>query len=202
MITERGTIKTSTPITEQVNKELNKRVFALSIVYIILSAIFLALGFVIYLLTEDSYGLVLLVCGAILCACGIIMIGAVRTAKNLNLKRQKVDEAEFFRDHLMAYEYTNGELTTTSKIYYSWLIKIKETPNYLFLYNTRATAFAVDKNALPLSELNTIRMLLGRPVAGDTQVTVQPPVQTPEPTASDSVEPAEPFTDITDNKEE
>ncbi|MDE6075105.1 MAG: YcxB family protein, partial [Clostridia bacterium] len=173
MITEKGTIKTSTPLTLQVHNELNKKVFGLSIAYIVLGAIMLALGFVVYILTEDSYGIVLLVCGAILCACGIIILVAVRSAKNLTLKHQKVDEAEFFRDHLMAYEYTDGELTTTSKIYYNWIIKIRETANYLFLYNTKATAIAVDKNSLPLSELNTIRMLLGRPIVGEAQAPVQ-----------------------------
>ncbi|MDE6791038.1 MAG: YcxB family protein [Clostridia bacterium] len=202
MITEKGTIKTSTPLTEQVHKELNKKPFVLSILYIVLGAIILALGFVVYLLTEDSYGIVLLACGTIILACGIIILVAVRSAKNLTLKRRKVDEAEFFRDHLMAYEYTDGELTTTSKIYYSWLIKIRETANYLFLYNTKATAVAVDKNSLPLNELSTIRMLLGRSAAGAAQVPVQVPEQSVETPTAAEVPPEEPFTDLKENKEE
>lgn len=203
MITEKGTIKTSTPLTEQVTKELNKTVFKLSIFYIVGGAIVLALGIFVYVLSkaQDAYGSILTVCGIIICACGIVVLAAVRSAKNLNLKYRKVDEAEFFRDHFMAYEYTNGELTTTSKIYYNRLIKIKETANYLFLYNTKATAIAVDKNSLPLNELNTIRMLLGRPVAGAAQAPVQVPAQSVEAPAAE-VPPEEPFKDMTENKEE
>ncbi|MDE7076760.1 MAG: YcxB family protein, partial [Clostridia bacterium] len=166
----------------QVHKELNKKVFAFSILYIVAGAMLLALGIIIYVLSGDFYvnssGNVMSICGMIILAGGIVILSAVRSAKNSNLKYQKVDEAEFFRDHFMAYEYTDGELTTTSKIYYNRIIRIKETANYLFLYNTKATAIAVDKNSLPLSELNTVRMLLGRPVAGAAQDTVQVPDQT------------------------
>lgn len=204
MITEKGTIKTSTPITEQVNKELNKRVFKLSIFYIVGGAIVLALGIFVYVLSkaQDAYGSVLMLCGIICIACGIVVLSAVRSAKNLNLQHRKVDEAEFFRDHFMAYEYTDGELTTTSKIYYNRIFRIKETANYLFLYNTKATAVAVDKNSLPINELNTIRMLLGRPVAGAAQVPVQFPAQNVDTPAAAEVPPEEPFTDMTDNKQE
>ena len=209
MITENGTVKTSTPITEQVTKELNKKVFVLSIVYIVLGAIFLALGFVVYMFTEDSYGIVLLACGTIILFCGIFMLVSHNATKNATLKYKKVDEVEFFRDHLTLYEYTDGELTTTSKIYYKWILRIKETQNYLFLYNTRVTAIAVDKNSLPISELNTIRMLLGRPMVAVAQTPVQAPVPTPvqnvqnaETPTEAEVPPEEPFKDLTDNKEE
>lgn len=181
MITESGAVKTSTPITEQVMKELNKNVFVLVIVYTVLGAIIMPLGFVLYILAEDSYGLVLLVCGTIILMCGIFMIVSHNANKNATLKYRKVDEVEFFRGYFMFYEYTDGELTTTSKIYYSRIAKIKETQNFIFLYNTKVTAVAVDKNSLPLSELNTVRMLLGRPVAAQPSVQSEAPAQGNEP---------------------
>lgn len=199
MITENGAVKTSTPITEQVSKELNKKVFILSIIYIVFGAIILALGFAFYVFTTEgeSFGLILLVCGTIILLCGIIMVVNHGAVKKATLKYKKVDEVEFYRDYLMLYEYTDGELTTTSKIYYGWVLKIKETANYLFLYNTRATAVAVDKNSLPLTELNTVRMLLGRPVvAGQTPTA---------PSAADYVEPAavadDPFKELSTESE-
>ncbi|MDE7162621.1 MAG: YcxB family protein [Clostridia bacterium] len=207
MITERGTIKTSTNLDEKLYIELNGKLRKQCIAYIIIGALLaplgiLGLGVDIYKGEDITSGTVVLAAGVAIIFLGIFFLIYYKNFNRAAVKMNRVEEVEFFNGYLMEYEYTDGELTSTNKVYYKWLLRIRETKSYLFLYNTRVTAIAVDKNALPLSELNTIRMLLGRPVAGGTQVTVQPPVQTPEPTASDSVEPAEPFTDITDNKEE
>lgn len=86
--------------------------------------------------------------------------------------------------------YTDGEHTSTNKVYYKWLVKIKETQNFLFLYTTRATAIAVDKNSLPPSELNTVRGLLKRV-----------PKTAPAPNVNKPDKPAEPFADMTENKD-
>lgn len=201
MITENGAVKTSTPITEEVQKELNKSTFILSIIYIVIGAVILAGGFVLYVLTEDSFGLILLVCGTIICAMGIILTVSHQSVKNNTLKYKKVDETEFFRDHVMVCEYVDGELITTTKLYYNRILRIKETPNYLFLFNTRATAVAVDKNSLPVAELNTILSLLGRVPKPVPAQGVQPAALPTEP-AVPPAEPADPFADMQGGKDE
>ena len=170
MITEKGGIKSSTPIDERAVKELNKSSFTLGIVYTVGGSIMIALWLILLVAetlegTGESFTL-LLCLGILFLFLGIIMI----TSRNKILKnstmRKTVDEVEFFRDFMILREYVNGEHVSTSKIYYGWLVKVKETANYIFMYNTAATAVSVDKASLPPQELNAVRKLLGRPAIG------------------------------------
>lgn len=196
MITEKGTIKTSVKIDGKVQDELNRNGRILCVVYIIVGAVLSAggLALCVWEVFKDSdggFGTLLLTVGLILLFCGIFLIFILNNAKKATGKRERVEHAEFFDDYLIERVYTDGEHTSTNKVYYKWLVKIKETQNFLFLYTTRATAIAVDKNSLPPSELNTVRGLLKRV-----------PKTAPAPNVNKPDKPAEPFADMTENKDD
>lgn len=195
MITEKGTIKTSVKIDGKVQDELNKTSRLLGLIYIVLGAVLTAGGLAlcvweVFNNSDDIWGTTVLVVGMILLFGGIFVLIVCDKAKKATCKFARVEEVEFFPDYLIERVYTDGEHTSTNKVYYKWLVKIKETQNFLFLYNTRVTAVAVDKN-VPPSELNTIRSLLkGVPQAA------------PAPAPRETEMPAEPFADMTENKDD
>ncbi len=172
MITEKGTVKTSTQLNERMHSQLNGATRALSITLIVLGGLVLLAGFII-LIASDNDALTFLILGSVSLIFGIVTV--VSQASILKQIRQsnRVEEAEFFRDYLILREYADGEHVSTTKIYYKWLVRVKETSNYLFLYNTRVTAVPVEKSTLPINELNAVRKLLGRPAVGPA-VSVQP----------------------------
>ena len=164
MITEKGTIKSSTPIDERTIKELNKTPHTLGIVYTVGGAILLALWLIVLIAetlegTYESFDLFLFL-GAVFLGLGIFMLASCNKLVKSSMQRKKVDEVEFFRDHMIVREYTNGEHTSTTKIYYKWIVKTKETHNYLFIYNTNVTALSVDKTQLTPQEFAAVKNLL------------------------------------------
>ena len=167
MITENGTVKTSVKHDEKLFEELNKNVRILGIICLVAGAIIfvcgvLVLGVNIYEGTNDSDSYVLLGLSAMFIFLGVFYILMCKNSAKAAVKMNRVEHLEFFEGYLIEKEYTDGEHTSTNKVYYKWLVRIRETKNYLFLYNTRVSAIAVDKNSLPPNELDTIRSLLGK----------------------------------------
>ncbi len=167
MITEKGTVKTSIVHDEKVYSELNKSMHNLGILYIVCGAIIFVLGLLLIGITaleglEDSSNFILIVVGAVFVVLGIFFLIMCSKSAKTALQYKRTQELEFFGDYLLEKGYTDGEHTSTNKIYYKWIVRVKETANFIFLYNTRATALAVDKNSLPPEELNTIRSLVGK----------------------------------------
>lgn len=167
MITEKGTVKTSVKHDVKLYAELNKTVRNLGIVCLVAGAVIfvcavLVLGINIYENTDETDGYITLGLSALCIFLGVFYILLCKNAAKAALKLNRVEELEFFGDYFIEREYTDGEHTATNKVYYKWLVKIRETKNFLFLYNTRVTAAAVDKNSLPPEELNTILAHLGR----------------------------------------
>lgn len=171
MITENGTIKTSVKLDEKVCAELNKNVRNVGIISLIAGAVIFVCGVLVLCIniieeTSDADSYVLLGLSALFIALGVIYVMMCKNISKNAVKMNRVEHLEFFEGYLIEREYTDGEHTSTNKVYYKWLVRIRETKNYLFLYNTRATAVAVDKSSIPQSELNTIRALLkGEPLA-------------------------------------
>lgn len=166
MITEKGSIKVATEHTAQMNKELNKPTLIFGIVTAIVGGLILLTSTIIYVVQENaSLPLSWITIGTVLLICGIIATVSAKNINNLN-GVTRVEEAEFFEGYIINREYENGEHLVTAKVYYNRIIKYKETKNYIFLYNTRVTAIAVDKNKLAMQELNAVRSLLGHPVSG------------------------------------
>lgn len=197
MITEKGNVKSSVKIDEKVQDELNKTTRILGIVYIALGAVLTAGGLVVCFLeaywnSDDFIGTLLLMVGLILLVGGICVNVLCKNLRKTVTKFARVEEVEFYDNYLIERVYTDGEHTSTNKVYFKWIVKIKETQNYLFLYPSRAAAIAVNKS-LPPNELNVVRALLKG---------VPQPVPAQSVQNTDADKPAEPFADMTDNKEE
>ena len=200
MITKNGTISVATQVTEDVQKEFNKPNFILGVVYTVLGSLVLCLGFIVLLIylfydsSAYSNAYLMIGFGALFLILGITLL--ITCNANLKAFRQasRVEEIEFFNDFMMARGYENGELICTMKIYYSKIVRRRETANYMFLYTSRASAVLFDKNNLPLNELNTVRGLLNKktmpaPVQ-NYQFETQPVPQDPFADFSQSVSPA------------
>ncbi len=201
MLTERGTVKTSVKLDEKLYCELNKNLRTLGILYIVIGAVLTAVGvFVLGIAIYeneivDYYDILIFVLGIVFIFIGIFFRLYYKNFNAAASKMNRIEEVEFFDGYFMEYEYTEGELTSTNKVYYKWIVKVRETKNYLFLYNTRVTAVAVDKNSLPLNEFNTVLSLLGRaPKTAPAQN-----IQTENAPAQNDVSPAEPFADLKQN---
>ncbi len=186
MITETGTVKTAAEISTEVHKELNRTNFILSIVYTVCGAFLFIIGLVMAVMQivmpdeneswTESY--LFLVLGLILFVCGIFIIYLRSKAIKSAQKYKTVEENEFFRDYFISKQYVNGEHLVTAKVYYNRLVTFRETKNYLFLYNTRATATAVDKRTVTAEELNAIKNLISQGMAKARQNVAAPVEQT------------------------
>ncbi len=195
MVTEKGTIKVSAKIDENVQKEFNGNLLTMGILYTVIGGILLALGFVLYVVYvamdgESSIGLLPLFLGAVFLCLGIIMLVARSKALKGVHRFENVQEVEFFSDHLIARKYTNGEHVASEKLYYGWLVNVRETQTYIFLCDTKTTAIVVDKRVMQPNELNTVKSLLGR---GAAQIVQPQPVQPQQVVES---EPTDPFADF------
>lgn len=177
MITEKGSIKTATELNEDACKALNKNTLTLGIIYTVCGAILTVLGIVVVIF-DLTFNIVILVVGVMLLTLGIILLCSYNQTLKSACKQKKTDEVEFFNDHLILNEFIDGELITTSKFYYKWAVKIHETPCYLFIYNTKATAICIDKRKLSLNEFATVRGVLNSKVRF-TPVALPEDVKTP-----------------------
>lgn len=192
MITEKGTVKTAAEINAEVQKEMNKTNFILSIVYTVCGAVLFIIGLVFIVMDiitdverEDmAEGYLFFVLGLILFVCGIIVIVARSKAIKNADKHKTVEENEFFRDHFISRQYVDGEHLVTAKVYYDRLATFRETKNYIFLYNTRVTATAVDKRKLTPEELAAVKDLVARGMANARTGAqpAQPAAQPAQPT--------------------
>ncbi len=197
MITERGAVKVKTVMNDDVQKELNKTNFTLSIVYIVVGSI-LILAFIIGYVLSDIIEYSPLTSGFFL-TLGVFMlffgiIINVGCKKNLNVLRQKqqVEEMEFYGDYLICREYEYGEQVSVNKLYYGRVVRIKETKSFIFIYNTNVTALAVDKRTVDFNELTAIRSLLQKvgkvaPVVTNAAPVASAPAMTPPPDPFDNV---------------
>lgn len=163
MITEKGSVKTAAAVNGELQKELTKATYILSLVYIVLGAVVLVLGILLYVIGEDgedsALAYFLLIAGVFFLLLGIVMLIMRNRQIKDTAKVVKVEENEFFQDYLITKEYVDGEHLSTAKVYYSRLVMLRETKNYIFLYNTRVTALSVDKRTITPDEAAVVRSL-------------------------------------------
>lgn len=168
MTTEKGTVKSTVRLDGGVIKTLNKNSLVLGIVCIILGAVTFALGLYVFVNSlvamlndaEENPDYTVLICGVIVLMVGIFAVIAYNNAAVQADKQPKVEEDEFFNDYILSKEYINGEHISTTKTYYSWILKVKDTPAYLFLYPTKVTAYCINKASLTPEELNIVYNLI------------------------------------------
>ncbi|MDE7301612.1 MAG: YcxB family protein [Clostridia bacterium] len=166
MITDKGTIKVSTVMNDDVHRELNHTNYILSIIYIVIGAVLLVAYIALETIFEDSplFGDYFICCvlGVMLLVFGIIVLLGHKKNLALMRSRQQVEEHEFFGDHFICREYEFGELVSVNKLYYGRIVRKRETKSFIFLYNTNVTALAIDKRTIDFSELSAIRALLNK----------------------------------------
>lgn len=162
MITESGTIKVSTEMSEKVQKEFIKSTRTIGLVFTVIGAIgvafFLVLEIIAVFYEYDHEGMfVILIMESGLLGLGIgllVLVGkTVKAAGTIN----RTFVYEFCKDYFTASEILNGEQVSSAKIYNSSIKKVKETKGYLFIYVNAASACPVDKCGLSEAELNMLR---------------------------------------------
>lgn len=163
MITEKGSVKTATAVNGELQKELTKVSKVLSLVYTVIGAVVLVLGILLFVIGEDeedgTLAYFMLIAGVFLLFLGVLMLILRNRQVKETAKVVKVEENEFFQDYLITKEYIDGEHISTAKVYYSRLVMLRETKNYIFLYNTRVTALSVDKRTITPDEAAAVRSL-------------------------------------------
>lgn len=164
MITESGTIKTNTPLSVEMQRELTKPSLILGIILVVSSGVLFCGELVLFIfevLTDIEFKSV----GIFMIAAVSLFAGLVSLRVRINLINQvknfnRVIEAEFFSNYFVARVFTQGELTTFIKTYYGWTVNTKETLNYLFIYNASNSAIPVLKSAVTAEELVRIKELV------------------------------------------
>ena len=134
-------------INENMQKELDKKIKLLGIVFFIVGLIGIIMYITIGTIMETEITILeyLLYVFAFCLVYGILII--FLTNKNLkNAKNLKAEnEYEFLEDSFTVSTIKNNEVIATEKVYYKDIFKLKETENYLFVYKNRLSAFPIKK---------------------------------------------------------
>lgn len=164
MITSEGTIKVSTLLDVNMQKELNKKPFILSLASTILGGVGVAVCFVLYIiaeyigLNENTFLFVMIIFAAIL-GLGIgLLILVNKSLKQVSLN-VKENTYEFFGDYFTITETLNGEVVGNAKIYNSQILKSRESANYLFFFISAGAAYPVLKKDLSEKEIDELRKI-------------------------------------------
>lgn len=168
MISENGTIKVSTKMDEEMQKELSRKPFILSLVLLCVSAVAFACFFVLFVISDDNDAVVFMIVFGIMLGAGIGMLIVLKNAQKAAKNSGKVNEYEFFSGYFTISATMNGETVATVKIYDNQVTKSRESKNYFFFYVNTMAAYPVDKRNLTEREINTIRNVFKLPVKGET----------------------------------
>lgn len=166
---DKKVIRCKTTAFERAQKQMS---FALKVFSIVTTAVG-ALALVAYIIIgtvfekEPIYANILLLSGAVIVAVGVIYIFSVnyrlKAARDLEATGT-ANEYEFYSDCLMVSSSKEGNRFGMSKIAYSSVVRVKETPDFLFIcYPSRGNAYALEKSSLSHEEYDTVLSLLSRP---------------------------------------
>ena len=177
MITEKGSIKVAAAMTSAVQKSLNRTLFIISLVALIVGALGLAAYFALtvyfgvaaeltgnsaYESLADGFNPMLIF--AVPFGFGLVFVIVIRVQiKNAAKQSDCKNEYEFFAGHLILNEYKSGIQVGKSKIFYKNIVKYKETQDYLFFYLVRTLAYFIPKADLTEEENATIRKAFNLP---------------------------------------
>lgn len=91
---------------------------------------------------------------------GIIMLIAIAKTNNALKNVDIANEYEFNEDYMNISTIRANENIGKVKFYYKDLVKVKETKDYIYLYQNKASAFPVDKKQLSETDLIILRGIL------------------------------------------
>lgn len=91
---------------------------------------------------------------------GLIMLFSIGKTNGAIKKVNIINEYEFNEDHIIISTIRSNEKVGTVKFYYKDFVKVKETKDYIYLYQNKMSAFPVDKNGLTETDLIILRGIL------------------------------------------
>lgn len=91
---------------------------------------------------------------------GLIMLFSIGKTNGAIKKVNIINEYEFNEDHIIISTIRSNEKVGTVKFYYKDFVKVKETKDYIYLYQNRMSAFPIDKNGLAETDLIILRGIL------------------------------------------
>ena len=140
-------MKSECEIDLEVQKQLNKKIFIIGMVLMIIGIVGLFVYLIIGSIFEKIKWLNYFLFSSIPFTLGLLSI--INTSKiNNSLKKNKIKNIYSFEESFMnVTTCRNGEEIGTNKVYYSDLVKIKETNKFLFLYPNRYSAYPIKKNS-------------------------------------------------------
>lgn len=90
----------------------------------------------------------------------VFLIILQKQRKKDEAKTNEGNEYDFNEDHVMIKEICNGEVVSESKLYYSKIVRTKETEHYFFMYPNRFMAMPIAKEGLSPQDLTLLRAIL------------------------------------------
>ena len=151
-------IEITTVLTKDVQKAMTKRIWIYSWIAFSIGLI----GILLYLTSdfiwnEQEWTKFLLVF-AIPFGFGITYIIMLKKLYKLPLDERNVNIYQFEDDGFTVITFKGNINTGSARITYDQIVKIKETGEYLFLFVNKFSAFAIKKNDVSISDIETIKM--------------------------------------------
>ncbi len=91
---------------------------------------------------------------------GVLMLVTIAKTNNAIKKIDVTNEYEFNEDHMYISTIRSNENIGKVKFYYKDLVGVKETKDYIYLYQNKASAFPIDKKQLLETDLIILRGIL------------------------------------------
>ena len=152
-------VETISILNKKVQIELSKQPKINSIIAIIVGAIGLLLYIVLSAFFESmllNFMLLFAIPFSVGLTCLITINKTIEKFKNVDVLNKYVFESDF----VTITSFKNNEQVGMSKVYYSQILKIKQTETFIFIYPSKTSAYPVVKQALSETELATLKNLL------------------------------------------
>jgi len=154
-------IENTTVLTKDVQKSMTKKVWVGSWIALAIGTI----GMLLYVFSELIWGVQkwteFLLIFALPFGFGLVYIIMLNKIYKNPFDERNVNIYQFEPDGFTVVTF-RGEMNTGSmRVSYDQIAKVKETPDYLFLFVNKFSAFAVKKFDTPISDIETIKSYLG-----------------------------------------
>ena len=154
-------LEVSTNFDQNVQRELNEKLKNVSIICLIFGCFGLTIFvFLCSFFEKTPTWVYLFLLFALPFVFGLTSIVAISNSVRQAIFDRRVFKYQFENEFFLLTETKFEEKLAEIKIFYSDLVKIKHTKNYIFLYTTPKTALPVKKSNLTESELQTLLSLL------------------------------------------
>ena len=154
-------IEITTVLTKDIHKSMTKKIWIGSWVALIIGTI----GLLFYLFSEFIWGeqkwTDFLMAFAVPFGFGLVYVITLAKAYKRPLNSQNVNIYQFEPDGFTVITFQGETNTGSMRVTYDQISKVKETPDYLFLFVNKFSAFAVKKTETSPADIETIKTYLG-----------------------------------------